>query len=116
MKLNIPQYLGLLGVPFVIACGQILFKTTAVSNAGQGILGLASNLTFWIAIIIYGLATIAWIPTIESVPLNKAYVFMGLAYLYVPILSALFLNERITPMYILGIAVIIVGIAISTWR
>ena len=116
MRLNALQYFGLVAIPFVVASGQILFKMTATSNAGQGVLGLAGNVTFWIAIVIYGAATVAWIPTIESVPISQAYLFMALTYLYVPLLSAFFLNERIAPQNMLGVGVIILGIVISVWR
>jgi undecaprenyl phosphate-alpha-L-ara4N flippase subunit ArnE len=116
MNLKALQWLGLVAIPFVVAAGQILFKMTATSNAGQGLTGLLGHVSFWVALIIYGAATIAWIPTIETVPINKAYLFMALTYIYVPILSTLFLNERIAPQSVLGIGVVILGIVISVWR
>jgi drug/metabolite transporter (DMT)-like permease len=110
------QWLGLVIIPFVVAAGQILFKMTATSNSGQGLVGLLGHVTFWVALVIYGAATIAWIPTIETVPISKAYLFMALTYIYVPILSTFILNERIAPQNVLGMVFIILGIAISVWR
>ena len=81
------QWMGLIIIPLVVAVGQILFKVTAVSNAGQGFLGLLGNATFWTAIILYGVATVVWIPMIESVPISRAYLFMALTYVYVPLFA-----------------------------
>ncbi|WP_294533959.1 EamA family transporter [uncultured Rhodoblastus sp.] len=113
MKIDNATWFGLIAVPFVIAVGQILFKMTAVSNAGQGPLGLLSNVTFWIAIVIYGSATIAWIATIESVPISRAYLFVALTYLYVPLLSWIFLREQVTYRTFAGMMIVIVGIVVS---
>jgi drug/metabolite transporter (DMT)-like permease len=113
VKNNSYQWYGLFVIPLVVALGQILFKMTAVANSGQGIAGLLTNVTFWIAIVLYGAATLAWIPTIESVPITRAYFFMALTYLYVPALSAIFLHETISVRVWLGTAVVIAGITIA---
>ena len=100
-------------VPLVVAAGQSLFKMTAVATAGQGLQGLLTNVTFWIAIIMYGAATVVWIPTIKSVPISRAYLFMALTYLYVPLLSTIFLGEHISLGSIIGNIIVIVGIIVS---
>jgi undecaprenyl phosphate-alpha-L-ara4N flippase subunit ArnE len=113
MKIDGIRWFGLIAVPFMIAVGQILFKMTAVANAGQGLIGLVSNVTFWIAMVMYGAATVAWIATIESVPISRAYLFVALTYIYVPILSSIFLKEQVTIRAFVGITIVIVGIVIS---
>ena len=110
------QWMGLIIIPLVVAVGQILFKVTAVSNAGQGFLGLLGNATFWTAIILYGVATVVWIPMIESVPISRAYLFMALTYVYVPLFATLFLQEAVSLRSVLGTVLIIVGILISVSR
>lgn len=114
MKNDIYQWLGLTIIPLIVALGQILFKMTAVENSGQGLAGLLTNVTFWIAIVMYGAATLAWIPTIQSIPISQAYFFMALTYVYVPALSVLFLHETISNRALLGTALVIAGITVAT--
>lgn len=91
-----------------------IFKMTAVATAGQGLHGLLNNVTFWIAITMYGVATVVWIPTIKSVPISRAYLFMALTYLYVPIFHHI-LGEHISLGSIFGNIIVIVGIIVSVW-
>jgi undecaprenyl phosphate-alpha-L-ara4N flippase subunit ArnE len=116
MKATLLQWLGLAIIPLVVAAGQILFKMTAVANSGHGYVGLLTNTTFWIAIILYGAATVAWIPTIESFPISQAFMFMALTYIYVPAFSVIFLHEDLSARSVFGTALIIAGIIISISR
>jgi undecaprenyl phosphate-alpha-L-ara4N flippase subunit ArnE len=48
------------------------------------------------------------------VPLNKAYLFMALSFVFVPLAGHLFLAEKITVGAIIGAALIISGIFIAS--
>lgn len=107
--------IGLVIVPFVIAIGQILFKVTSLSlTTNENLIAtLLRTPTFWIAIIIYGAATVAWIPIIKDVPISQAYLFISLTFLYVPTLASVFLGEPFSMRTLVGSAVVVVGILIS---
>lgn len=61
-------------------------------------------------IFIYGLATLFWIYILKSIPLNQAYSFMALSFVFVAIGSYWFFNEKISLNLILGLILIIVGL------
>jgi drug/metabolite transporter (DMT)-like permease len=107
----------LASVPLVIAVGQILFKLVSVSapeiNGMEGVLALFYDLRLWIAIALYGGATIAWIPAIRGIPIGQAYLFMALSYVYLPLISWLALGERLSVRQFGGISLIIVGLYVS---
>ncbi|MDB5523154.1 MAG: small multidrug resistance protein [Rhizobium sp.] len=114
MPLNFPAaiWVGLLGTPFLIAAGQVLFKLTSASTGGldaRGLTSLALNPLFLAALALYGFGTIVWIFVLKQVPLTIAYSFMGLTFCFVPLLAQLFLGEALTLRYFLGVALIIGG-------
>lgn len=96
----------------MIAAGQLLFKLTANSLQGPGFLGAnprALTLLF-VALAIYGVATIAWILVLRQAPLNRVYPLMALSFVLVPLGSHFLLGETITPQYWTGVALLIVGL------
>jgi len=101
----------------LLAIGQILFKRAARSFAGQsgldGFVSLFTSASFWSAIVLYGMSTLLWVWLLRDVPLNRAYPFAAVAFVLVPILSYLLLDEPITVPAMLGAAFIVVGIAIA---
>jgi undecaprenyl phosphate-alpha-L-ara4N flippase subunit ArnE len=105
-------WVGLLGTPFLIAAGQVLFKLTSASTGGldaKGLTGLALNPLFLAALALYGFGTVVWIFVLKQVPLTIAYSFMGLTFCFVPLMAQLFLGEALTLRYFLGVALIIGG-------
>ncbi|EIF7173487.1 EamA family transporter, partial [Salmonella enterica] len=98
-----------------IAAGQILFKLSARSLANSGSFFSYETLPILLsAFALYGVTTIAWIWVLQKIELSKAYPCMALAFVMVPIGSWLFLNEKISIQYYVGIAFIIFGIVIAT--
>ncbi|MBF5003977.1 EamA family transporter [Diaphorobacter caeni] len=103
--------LCVLGISF----GQLLFKRAAQSIAN------ASNWQDWIfngwligALALYGLTTLVWVWVLRNAPLHLAYPFMGLAFLFVPILGWLILGERVQTPTIIGGVLILAGITIAS--
>lgn len=103
----------LIGVIFLLAIGQVLFK---FASANVKISEPRSFLTMWfcIALAVYGIATLGWVMVLARVPLSVAFPFYGLAFLLVPIMAKLFLNEPLRPQSLVGGGVILVGIAICS--
>ena len=80
----------------LIASGQLLFKkvaeTSDILSSFSGILGLLTNFWFWVALVIYGIATLLWIYILQKIALSQAYPFVALGFIFVP-LGARFLFQ-----------------------
>lgn len=113
--MKISTLAGVIAVPLVISIGQILFKRSSETLSGPDgpIWGLIASPHFWTALVMYGLATVAWVFVIRDMPIGRAYMFMALSYIYIPLLSLLFLSESITAPQIIGALIICVGIVVS---
>jgi len=100
-----------------IAAGQILFKTVATRIGGRGPLELIGDSQFMLPLIgsltIYGIATILWILALQSLALSRAYMFMSLSFIIVPVVSAIFLSEPLTTGFIVGLALIVAGVTVT---
>lgn len=98
-----------------ITAGQILFKRLGVEiQAGSGLFSSKVIIMALMAFFIYGGATILWIYLLRFVPLNKAYLFMSLSFVFVPLAGHFLLAEKITLGAIVGAALIISGIFVAS--
>lgn len=96
-----------------ISIGQLLFKKVSINlNQSDSLFSLGVFGTFSLAIFIYGLATIFWIYILKSIPLNQAYSFMALSFVFVAIGSYWFFNENVTYQFVIGLLFIIVGLVV----
>lgn len=111
------QWVSLSAVALAISIGQILFKLTSSSLESREplVVALLRNPTFWAAMVLYGSATIAWILVIRAIPISRAYMFMALTYVFVPLLSAFFIGEKIGISNVLAVCLILAGVAVSAF-
>jgi drug/metabolite transporter (DMT)-like permease len=107
--------LAALAAVLAISAGQILFKLAALAMPPQAS-GIPAAAWAYGAtgVAIYGLATIGWIWLLRHVPLNLAYPLMALAFVIVPVGSALILGEALAARTLIGAAVIVAGVVISS--
>lgn len=97
-----------------IAAGQILFKMSSSSLSKSGSWFDVHTLTIlFSAFALYGLTTILWVYVLQRADLGKIYPLMALAFVIVPIGSHLIFGERFQPQYMIGVALIIVGIVVA---
>lgn len=113
MSISPYQWAGLLIIPLILAVGQILFKTASGDATVENVLRLFANPYLWAALFLYGAATIGWLFVIRGLPISRAIMFIALSYVYVPLLSALFLGERLSLKLFLGVAIICTGVYVS---
>jgi len=106
----------LCGFSLLLAAGQFMFKFTAQSSPSlsslQGLMSLALSPWLWIALTLYGTATILWIFILQRVPLSLAYPFSALGFIIVPLGAWLVFHEPLTLRYGLGVACILGGVFI----
>ena len=99
---------------FGIAAGQILFKlsATAMHRAGSFIDPRSLTILF-VALVLYGITTLAWVWVLQKIELGRAYPLMALAFVLVPIGSYFVFDERFHLQYFIGVAMIMLGIFVT---
>ncbi len=96
-----------------ICIGQILFKYVGVTYQNTGtLLDLKVIAMSVLALTIYGAATVLWIYLLRFIPLSKAYPYMALSFVIVPIFSAVFFREPLSAAYFMGTALILSGLVV----
>jgi drug/metabolite transporter (DMT)-like permease len=109
------QIIWALACAFIIASGQLLFKKAGLEIQAAGTWNSPRALTMvFFALVIYAVATLLWINLLRFVSLNRAYTFMALCFVIVPIASHFVFRETITTGYIAGTALVILGLIITT--
>jgi drug/metabolite transporter (DMT)-like permease len=97
-----------------IAAGQLLFKLCAESLRVEGPWATRTVVLFAAAMALYGTTTLAWIWVLQRAELGKIYPLMALAFVFVPLASHWLFGERFSMNYVLGIALIVAGIWLTT--
>ncbi|HET7174842.1 MAG TPA: 4-amino-4-deoxy-L-arabinose-phospho-UDP flippase [Gammaproteobacteria bacterium] len=107
---------GILGCVALISIGQLLFKYSALRMSPKaGFWELIYSPYLMAAGIIYVGATFLWVLQLRYVPLNRAYPLFALAFVLVPLLSKWVFDERLNIPYMLGSALILMGVSLCTW-
>lgn len=101
--------------------GQIVIKYRIMRHAAAGA-SADQTLSYMAALlldpyIISGLAAAflaacTWMLAVNRMPLSKAYPFVALGFVLVPIASSIFLGETLGVRTLAGAAIIVVGIAV----
>jgi multidrug transporter EmrE-like cation transporter len=61
-------------------------------------------------IVVYGVSTFFWLLTLNRVELSYAYPFLSLSYVLIFVFSWLLFRENISPVRILGMLIVILGV------
>jgi drug/metabolite transporter (DMT)-like permease len=109
-------YLQIFLTVVLTAAAQILLKIGADGSAGDNSVGswlglweLADGWT-WLGIAAFVASLGGWLYALRFLPLGLAFSLTNGVHILVPIGSWLFLHEKLGPLRITGISVIIVGI------
>lgn len=109
--------LSLLAFTLLLAAGQLLFKKVGLDlrggPPGAGVLRVLGSPSLYAAVVLYGFATILWIWILSRVPLSRAYPYVALGVVLVPLASLLMFGERVGPGFWFGAALIVAGIIIT---
>lgn len=116
---NVINLLTLSILTTFLAVGQLLFKRLGGTIRGMGIIFSAITLLeepiFYVALLIYGVATLLWIWVLGRVSLMQAYPWVGVGVIVVPLLSSYFYGEKVAPPFWVGAALITVGIVLTQY-
>lgn len=103
--------------------GQLILKWQ-VSQAGCLPTGTGAKIGFLFGLllnpwIVSGflaafLASLCWMAAMTKFNLSHAYPFMGLSFVLVLVGSGIFFGEAVTPMKIIGTALIVLGIVVAS--
>ena len=74
---------------------------------------LLVNHWLWVALVVYGLATLLWIHVLRTAPLNRAYPLFALAFVVVPIVEHFVWQQPLRWQSWAGGGLITLGVAIS---
>lgn len=114
--IRIPPYMYLATLCVVmIAAGQLLFKLSTNAMKAPGLAGLLNPralVLLFVALAVYGAATLAWIWILRQAPLSRIYPFMALAFVLVPLGSRVFLGEPLAPQYWAGVGLLVAGLVL----
>ena len=110
----------ILGVVAFSAVGQLLLKSGAQHLTGLGRLEfllaaardihVLSGFTAWIA------STLCWLYVLRVAPLSSVYGLISLNYVLVPLASVYVFGEQVRLLQVVGMALIIMGIACVLFR
>ena len=89
---------------------KIAISTITLSNMGEFCAKGISSPLIWLGMIVYTVNFFIWIIVLSRVDLSVAVPVCSFSYIFVPILSIVFLGEMVNPLRWLGIIVIITGI------
>ena len=103
----------------LLACGQVMFKRVGLSLHGhaglEAIRQVLCQPSLYAALSVYGCATLLWVWILSRVSLVQAYPWVAVGMVIVPLLGWLIFGERVTPLFWLGVAFIIVGVGLTQY-
>ncbi len=100
-------------------CGQLLLKAgmNRIGKSGEGrsvILGIVTSPRVIGGLVVYGLGVVFWMLALSNFELSYVYPFASLSYIGIIIGSYFIFKERITALRFVGIAVIILGVLVTS--
>lgn len=100
-----------------LSIGQFFFKRAGLAIQGrtlmEGVWVLASLPSFYIALVLYGIATLLWIYVLARLPLTEAYPWIACATVVVPLIGLLFYGEQVTPLFWVGMVLVVIGLLLT---
>jgi len=104
------------GCTILGAAAQILMKIGAGHlghpSAHAGLLGIVTNIPLMIGYTLYGLSTLLLVLALKDGELSLLYPVIALTYVWVTVLSKLIFHDAINPFRLLGITIIVAGVAV----
>ena len=71
---------------------------------------MINNVFLWLAMISYGISIVTWMVVLSRSEVSFAYAFLSLGFVLVTVVGYFFFNEHVTPIRVIGIALICAGV------
>ena len=91
--------------------GQLFLKLGS-NNLSLDIFNLIQNYWLLAGIVLYGMGAILFIIALKFGELSVVYPIISLSFVWVTLLSSLFLNEELTSLKFSGIPLILIGVCL----
>jgi uncharacterized membrane protein len=92
------------------AIAQIFLKFGA-NNLKLSFFGLITNMPLIAGLVLYALGAVLLIFALKQGELSLLYPFLSLSYIWVPLLSLIFLGEKLVFLQWIGIFTILIGVS-----
>jgi drug/metabolite transporter (DMT)-like permease len=94
---------------------QLVWKTGIAalpdtSSVWETLIAIARNPIFILVAVFMGAQLVNWLKVLDHADLSYAKPFTSLSYVTVCVLSVLLLGERIAPLQVIGIVVVVAGV------
>lgn len=114
------QVFSILAAVAAMVIGQVLFKLASTQISlpaltASFVMSLLTNIYMIVGIALYAATTILWVFVLRDVPISRAYPFMALSMVIVPLTGVLFFNEPASWSLLLGGGMIIAGLVVVSW-
>ncbi len=110
----------------LMACGNLVLKWSIAqtgfqlgntNEAIQTVSRLISQPAFWVGVLFYSIATVLWLVILSKQSISLSYpIFVTCAFVFVTLGASLVFQEPLTLHRLLGIALMIAGIAYVSLR
>ncbi len=79
----------------------------------RSVIALGLNFWFILAIGIYLITALLWISVLREIPMSRAYPFMAIGFILVPVAGHLLFSEALGAKYFMGVILIIIGVYLT---
>jgi drug/metabolite transporter (DMT)-like permease len=105
----------IIGAVVFSVAGQLCLKSGTTRLHGLDdrdfLLAAARDAYVLSGLVAWAASTICWLYVLRVAPLSRAYVLTSLTYVLIPLGSIVVFGERVRPLYAVGTALIIAGVA-----
>ena len=71
---------------------------------------MVSHAFLWLALLCYGVSVLVWMAVLSKVEVSYAFPLGSIGYVIVAVLGYMFLGEQVSPLRLLGIVIICIGV------
>ena len=89
-----------------------MLKTGANQLAHANPVGIITNVTLLAGLSLYGVSTVLLVLALRDGELSLLYPVIALTYVWVTLLSLIVFHDRVNPIKLAGIAIIVMGVAV----
>src|SRR5579864_1993329 len=94
------------------AAAQMLMKTGLAHLSPPGLMGYLTSVPLFAGYALYGLNTVLMVFALRDGELSILYPIIALTYVWVAILSVVFFHESLNFFKVVGISVVVAGVAV----